>query len=73
MFAEEQRLLADQFTGPLVKSISRYLECIFGPGASTALELKDGKFQGLRLIQDGETFDFDSRARQLIFSLSFGF
>jgi len=60
MFTEEQRLLADQFTGPLVKSISRYLECIFGTGASSALELKDGKFQGLRLIQDGETFDFDS-------------
>lgn len=60
MFAEEQHLLADQFTAPLVKSISSYLAYIFGPGASAAMELKDGQFQGLKLIHDGGTFDFDS-------------
>ncbi len=60
LFFEEQQELADQFTGPLVERISGYLECIFGVGATASVEMNEKGFGGLKLVRNGETFEFDS-------------
>lgn len=53
LFQAEQRALAEQFTRPLAARISRYLECLFGPGARAEVTLEAQNFSGLHLIRPG--------------------
>lgn len=58
-FRDEQRQLSNQLTEPLIARIDDYLRCIFGPEVTARMELRDGSFQGLELLRDGNGFSFD--------------
>jgi DNA repair exonuclease SbcCD ATPase subunit len=63
LFREEQKELADRFTGPLAARISNYLECLFGPGAHALMSLEANAFTGLRLVRPAHgpgAFEFDT-------------
>lgn len=58
LFQQEQRALADQFSQPLARKISDYLQCLFGPDAQAVVTFEDNKFKSIRLVrstQDGAT------------------
>jgi recombinational DNA repair ATPase RecF len=63
LFLEEQRALAEQFTRPLAERISKYLQCLFGPGARAKVTLEENQFAGLEIVRPGRgagSFDFDT-------------
>lgn len=61
LFQEEQRVLADLFSGPLAERISAYLQCLFGREAAARVEFGDGSFGGVQLVRSGGSgaLDFD--------------
>lgn len=59
LFRDEQQQLSNQLTEPLVKRISDYLRCIFGPEVKARLSLRDGDFQGLALVRPSGEFPFE--------------
>ncbi|MDO8542306.1 MAG: AAA family ATPase [Opitutaceae bacterium] len=63
LFREEQQSLADQFTRPLVNTVSVYLQALFGAGARADVTLEDNTFSQLRIsrpgVADGTAVRFD--------------
>jgi DNA repair exonuclease SbcCD ATPase subunit len=60
LFSEEQRALADRFTRPLADAITGYLRLLFGSTARATVTWAEGRFGGLALFRNGETFDFET-------------
>jgi DNA repair exonuclease SbcCD ATPase subunit len=63
LFRDEQRALADQFTGPLAEKISDYLQCLFGVGTRALVSLEENSFTGVQIVRpgvDAGAFSFDS-------------
>ncbi len=63
LFTDAQRSLADRFTRPLAETITAYLECLFGAGATASVVFHEGEFSGLQLTRsaaDGGTFAFET-------------
>ena len=54
LFKEEQRALADQFSQPLAKKISGYLQCLFGPDAKAVVTFEDNTFKSIRLVRPAQ-------------------
>ena len=50
LFLDEQRALADQFTGPFAEKIAGYLQCLFGAGARVNVRLEHNTFTGLEFV-----------------------
>ncbi len=58
LFASEQQKLSDQFSRPLARRVSGYLQQIFGPSASATVMVEDGVIGGWKMTRDSGTFDF---------------
>jgi uncharacterized protein YhaN len=54
LFQDEQRALADQFSQPLARKISSYLQCLFGTDADAVVTFQDNRFQGIQLVRSGQ-------------------
>lgn len=62
IFQEEQRQLSDQFSQPLAKKITHYLQCLFGSDVQAVVRFENNAFNSIELVRstkDG-SMSFDS-------------
>jgi DNA repair exonuclease SbcCD ATPase subunit len=61
LFQDEQRALADQFSEPLARKISGYLQSLFGADAEAVVAFEDNRLQSIALVRSAqdaaESFD----------------
>lgn len=51
LLLDEQRRLAERFTGPLAQKITDYLQCVYGPGAHARVVLAQDGFSGIEIVR----------------------